>query len=47
MPRDSYHITLAFLGEIAEHEISASIDAIDAACNSISTDGKRLPRGKQ
>ena len=40
MLRDSYHITLAFLGEIAEHEISASIGAIDAACNSISTDGK-------
>ncbi len=41
MSRDSYHITLAFLGEISDAEISASMEAIDAACNSVCADGNK------
>lgn len=32
---DTYHITLAFLGEISEHESELAIEAIDAACEGI------------
>ena len=32
LPRSIYHLTLAFLGEVDEREISASMAAIDAAC---------------
>lgn len=32
LPRNTYHLTLAFLGEVDEREVSAAIAAIDAAC---------------
>ena len=32
MPRESYHLTLAFLGEVGEPEMRRAMDAVDAAC---------------
>lgn len=33
--QDTYHITLAFLGDISEHGSELAIEAIDAACEGI------------
>ena len=32
MRRETYHVTLAFLGEIGEGEVRAALDAVDEAC---------------
>ena len=32
MPRENYHITLAFLGELAECGVRAAMEAVDEAC---------------
>lgn len=32
MKRDTYHLTLAFIGEADERDVAAAADAIDAAC---------------
>lgn len=32
LPRSSFHVTLAFLGEICESDSSKAVDAIEAAC---------------
>ena len=32
MPRESYHLTLAFLGEVDEVDVRRAMDAVDAAC---------------
>lgn len=36
LPRDSYHLTLAFLGDIDEAQSRDAIDAIDSACGALS-----------
>ena len=33
MRRETYHVTLAFLGEIGEGEVRAALDAVDEACS--------------
>lgn len=35
LPRGSYHLTLAFLGEIDEREAASAIDAMEAACKGL------------
>lgn len=32
LPRDTYHLTLAFLGEVDEAQAARAADALDAAC---------------
>lgn len=32
IPRENYHVTLAFLGEVGEVEVAAAIAALDEAC---------------
>lgn len=35
LSRDTYHVTLAFLGDIAEADITRAMDALDEACDRI------------
>lgn len=39
LPRETHHLTLAFLGEVAEADIAAATDALEAAC----ADMPRIP----
>lgn len=32
LPRDTYHLTLAFLGDVTDAQASRAMDALDAAC---------------
>ena len=32
LPRDTYHLTLAFLGDVDEAQLAAATDALEAAC---------------
>lgn len=34
--RDTYHVTLAFLGDITEAEVGQAMDALDEACEAVS-----------
>ncbi|MCI9262514.1 RNA 2',3'-cyclic phosphodiesterase [uncultured Adlercreutzia sp.] len=35
LPRDTYHLTLAFLGDIEDAEAARAMDAIDEACDKL------------
>lgn len=32
LPRETHHLTLAFLGELAEPDVAAAVEALEAAC---------------
>lgn len=36
LPRDTYHLTLAFLGDVDEAQLAAATDALEAACTGAS-----------